>query len=163
MIGKTHLVGGLAAASVICQAAYLPLTEGLIFTTGCAVGSLFPDIDHESSTVGKWVKPLSTLLHKTVGHRTFFHWFFPYCLLAAILHMWKPGLDVVTMSVLTGVLTHLFLDALNPSGVPVLPGLKLHLLKIKTGSGCDKTIGTLLSLVAVTCFVYWVFCMIRGY
>ena len=64
MIGKTHLVGGLAAASVICQAAYLPLTEGLIFTTGCAVGSLFPDIDHESSTVGKWVKPLSTLLHK---------------------------------------------------------------------------------------------------
>lgn len=113
----------------------LPLAEGLIFTTGCAVGSLFPDIDHESSTVGKRVKPLSSLLHKTVGHRTLFHWFVPYCLLAVVLHLWKPSWDVVTMAVLIGVLTHLFLDALNPSGVPVFPGLKLNLLKIKTESG----------------------------
>ena len=149
MIGKTHLAGGLAAAAVICQAVNLPLAEGLIFTTGCAVGSLFPDIDHESSTVGKRVKPLSSLLHKTVGHRTLFHWFVPYCLLAVVLHLWKPSWDVVTMAVLIGVLTHLFLDALNPSGVPVFPGLKLNLLKIKTESGFDKAIGTLLALVAV--------------
>lgn len=108
MIGKTHLAGGLAAAAVICQAVNLPLAEGLIFTTGCAVGSLFPDIDHESSTVGKRVKPLSSLLHKTVGHRTLFHWFVPYCLLAVVLHLWKPSWDVVTMAVLIGVLTHLF-------------------------------------------------------
>lgn len=163
MIGKTHLAGGLAAAAVICQAVNLPLAEGLIFTTGCAVGSLFPDIDHESSTVGKRVKPLSSLLHKTVGHRTLFHWFVPYCLLAVVLHLWKPSWDVVTMAVLIGVLTHLFLDALNPSGVPVFPGLKLNLLKIKTESGFDKSIGTLLALVAVACFIYWIFCMIRGY
>lgn len=163
MIGQTHLAGGFAAASVICQAAHLPLTEGLIFITGCAIGALFPDIDHESSTVGKWVKPLSKLLHKTVGHRSLFHWFVPYCLLALAIHLWMPGWDVVTMSVLTGVLTHLFLDALNPAGVPVFPGLKLHLLKIKTDSWTDKTIGVLLTLSAVICFISWIFCMIRGY
>lgn len=161
MIGQTHLAGGLAAATVICQAAHLTLTEGLIFTTGCAVGALFPDIDHESSTIGKKVKPLSKLLYKTIGHRAFFHWFVPYCLLALALHLWKPGWDVVTMSVLTGVLTHLFLDALNPSGVPVFPGLKLHLLRIKTESWIDKAIGVLLTLLAVVCFIRWILCVTR--
>lgn len=156
MLGKTHLAGGLAAATVICHVSQFPIIDGLVFIAGCAVGSLIPDIDHKSSIIGKKVKPVSTVISMTTKHRTLFHWFAPYCLLAAAIHYWRPDWDLATLSVLIGILTHIGLDALNPAGVPFFPGIKLHLAKIRTGSKLDKSLGILLSLLATGSFLYWI-------
>ena len=43
-----------------------------------------------------------------------------------------------------GIGTHLFLDAMTPMGVPLLPNIKLHLGNIRTGSGVEHAIYSLL-------------------
>ena len=122
--------------------------------------SLLPDIDHKGSTLGQKMKPVSAVVGVVAGHRNFFHWFLPYLVLAVILHFTAPQADKITFAVLLGVLSHLFLDALNPSGVPLLPGHRIHLLRIHTGTGVDKAIGGLLYLFACIGLAIWIFRMI---
>lgn len=160
MIGKTHLAGGLATAAGACLLTKPELGTGMIWVAGCAFGSLLPDIDHKSSTLGQKVKPVSSVIGAVAGHRNFFHWFLPYLILAVVLHFAAPQADNITFAVLLGVLSHLFLDALNPSGVPLLPGHRVHLLRIHTGSGVDKALGGLLYLFACIGVAVWVFRMI---
>lgn len=160
MIGKTHLAGGLATAAGACLLAKPALGTGMIWLVGCAFGSLLPDIDHKGSTLGQKMKPVSAVVGVVAGHRNFFHWFLPYLVLAVILHFTAPQADKITFAVLLGVLSHLFLDALNPSGVPLLPGHRIHLLRIHTGSGVDKAIGGLLYLFACIGLAIWIFRMI---
>lgn len=160
MLGKTHLAGGLATAAGACLLAKPELGTGIIWVAGCAFGSLLPDIDHKSSTLGQKVKPVSAVIGTVAGHRNFFHWFLPYLILAVILHFAAPQADNIAFAVFLGVLSHLVLDALNPSGVPLLPGHRVHLLRIHTGSGVDKAIGSLLYLFACIGLVVWIFRMI---
>ena len=163
MLGKTHLCGGLAVAALICSAGGLTAGQGMGCTAGCAFGSLFPDIDHKGSMLGQKVKPVSSVIGAVAGHRTLFHWFAPYLLLACVLHIGFPGWDMVTLSVLAGILSHLFLDALTPSGVPLYPGRKAHLLKIHTGSGIDKALGICLAVLAAGGFLKWAISIFRGF
>ena len=155
MIGKTHLAGGLATAAGACLLAKPGLGTGMIWVAGGAFGSLLPDIDHKGSTLGQKVKPVSAVIGAVAGHRNFFHWFLPYLILAVILHFAVPQADNITFAVFLGVLSHLFLDALNPSGVPLVPGHRVHLLRIHTGSGVDKAIGGLLYLFACIGVAVW--------
>ena len=79
MIGKTHRLGGLTvglAVPLVCHFADtdFSLLETFSFTTGAALGSLIPDIDHQGSMIGQKVKPLSILIRKTCGHRGVTHW-----------------------------------------------------------------------------------------
>lgn len=160
MIGKTHLAGGMATAAGVCLLTKPNLDAGMIWVAGCAFGSLLPDIDHKGSTLGQKIKPVSAVVGAVAGHRNFFHWFLPYLVLAVILHFAAPQADNIIFAVFLGVISHLFLDALNPSGIPVLPGHRIHLLRIHTGSGVDKTIGGLLYLFACIGLAIWIFRMI---
>ena len=155
MIGKTHLAGGLATAAGACLLTKPGLGAGIIWVGGGGFGSLLPDIDHKSSTLGQKVKPVSAVIGAVAGHRNFFHWFLPYLILAVVLHFAAPQADNITFAVFLGVLSHLFLDALNPSGVPLIPGRRVHLLRVHTGSGVDKTIGSLLYLFACIGLIIW--------
>lgn len=160
MIGITHLAGGLATGIGACLLGQPGIGDGVVCIAGCAFGSLFPDIDHKGSTMGQKVKPVSSVIGAVAGHRNFFHWFLPYLILAVILHFSAPWLDNLTFSVFLGVLSHLFLDALNPSGVPLLPGRRIHLLRIHTGSRVDKAVGVLLYLLALAGLVVWIFSLL---
>lgn len=155
MVGKTHLAGGLAVATGACLLAEPGIGTGMIWVAGCAFGALLPDIDHKGSAMGQKVKPVSAVIGAVAGHRNFFHWFLPYFILALALHFAVPSLDNIVFAVLLGVMSHLFLDALNPSGIPLLPGRRIHLLRIHTGSGVDKAISGLLYMFTVIGSIYW--------
>lgn len=163
MTGKTHLSGGLAVAAIVSMAKQLPLEQGMVCIVGCAIGSLIPDIDHRGSTIGRRIKPISTVASAVAGHRSFFHWFLPYLLLTVGVHFWHPEFDLLAQSVLAGILSHLFLDALTPAGIPLVPKVKIHLMKIHTRSWGDRALGKTLSLTATICFIYWGLSMVRGY
>lgn len=118
--------------------------------------ALFPDIDHKGSTMGKKIKPVSAAISAVAGHRKFFHWFIPYLLLFVAACWWKPEYSIFFRFAFCGVISHLLLDACNPSGIPLLPTVKFHLLKIRTGSVGDRAIGAVLSITSILCLSYWV-------
>ena len=156
MIGKTHLAGGVATAAVICLIGRIEIAPAIGGIACSALGALLPDVDHKGSMMGKKIKPVSTAIGAVVGHRKFFHWFAPYLLLFAIACWWKPEYYLFFQFTLCGVLSHLLLDACNPSGIPLFPTIKFHLLKIRTGSMGDQVIGAVLSIISILCLFYWI-------
>ena len=86
------------------------------------LGSLFPDIDHRNSKIGKKVKPLSILFNKFLGHRGIFHSWFLYNILYiaifATYSMFAPAeyhyiYFFANTGFYIGCLSHLILDTFN--------------------------------------------------
>ncbi|WP_066869074.1 metal-dependent hydrolase [Clostridium mediterraneense] len=81
MLAKTHRMGGIALGAVlpliIQEYIGARLEDPLIFVSltmaGGAIGSLIPDIDSSTSTVGRKVKPISKFISSKFGHRGFTH------------------------------------------------------------------------------------------
>jgi inner membrane protein len=106
---------------------------------GALIGGIFPDIDNPDSSMGHLSKPLSTVIGsisvltgKTgMKHRGIFHDFAIYVMgFILSFFLFQP-----LMGFFIGALSHLFLDAMNPAGVPVLFGIKtLRFAKVKSGS-----------------------------
>lgn len=77
MLGPTHRLGGIAVgaltAVVVEKVFNMPLHDPLLFAAvtmaGAAIGSLIPDIDSPSSTIGRRMKPVSKFIAETMGHR----------------------------------------------------------------------------------------------
>lgn len=77
MLGPTHRFGGIAFGAltpvVIENFMDKPIHDPLLFMVatiaGGAIGSLIPDIDSPSSTLGRRVKPISKLVADKMGHR----------------------------------------------------------------------------------------------
>jgi hypothetical protein len=80
-----------------------------------AGGALFPDIDHPQSAMGRVLFFLSIPLNRYVGHRRTFHGFFLWSLVAVAGIFWMPLFWIGL-----GALSHVFIDALNVSGVQAL-------------------------------------------
>ena len=140
MTYKTHITGGLmltlGGAAILNMIDVKPnnLGEvGLLF--GCAfIGSLLPDIDHPNSKINKY-NPLSTIICMVAQHRSITHsllWMVVVSLVGLLykFNVWAIiGLNI-------GILSHLILDMMNPTGVPLFyPYRKMYrVCKISTGS-----------------------------
>lgn len=79
MQGKTHRYGGLALGAV-ASLVTIGSIKGIdtvffmgTFLTGCALGSLIPDLDHRHSELSKKVKPLGMVVSSVCKHRGFTH------------------------------------------------------------------------------------------
>ena len=156
MVGKTHLAVGLATGIGVCIAGNLPPLAGAIVIAECGLGSLLPDIDQRNSTISKKVKPVGVVASAVVGHRTIFHNPLLYLVLGLLAWKMIPAYMPHVISLLLGVVTHLFMDALNPSGIPVL-GFRLHLCNIHTGSSGDLFLGTMFRFLARFGLIFWIF------
>ena len=156
MVGKTHLAVGLATGIGACIAGNLPPLTGVMVIAECGLGSLLPDIDQRNSIISKKVKPVGAVVSAVAGHRTIFH--DPLLYLVLGLAAWKtiPAYMSHVISLLIGVVTHLFLDALNPTGIPIL-GFRLHLCNIHTGSSKDLFLGTMFRFIARFGLIFWAF------
>ena len=120
----THQAGALAAA--LCFKA-----EPLVFA-GMALGAVLPDL------IEQGVSRRNRRLFLAI-HRGFFHWFGLYAagLAAAAILPLAAHERAAAAGLMLGALSHIALDALNPSGVPVLPlrdRPRLKLPLISTGS-----------------------------
>lgn len=103
MQGYAHLMTGIASGGLI-----FGTPTGII----CAgIGALLPDIDNPRSILGKKVPLISLLCGK---HRGWTH-----SLLGAMIFSLPLILftDTAGYALLTGYLTHLALDFLNPAGI----------------------------------------------
>lgn len=77
MLGPTHRIGGIAAGALITLSIetvlHIQLKDPILFASiamaGGAIGSLIPDIDSPTSTLGRRIKPVSKAISGTLGHR----------------------------------------------------------------------------------------------
>lgn len=106
---------------------------------GGLIGGIFPDIDNPKSSFGQLSKPVSTIIGKIgsafgkkgANHRGIFHDFSIYLAGLILSYYFAPFL----IGFMIGALTHLFLDAFTPAGVPFIFGtFQIHLGKVTSGS-----------------------------
>lgn len=148
MNGNCHFVFGTALGTAVAininaitnalpNLSASPETTTL-FIIGGLVGGILPDIDNPTSYIGKLSVPVSTMIGsvgKLTGktgsnHRGILHDATFYLIGLIISYLYFPPI----LGVLIGCLSHLFLDAFNPSGIPFLFGTKrIHLGKIPSG------------------------------
>lgn len=111
----------------------------MLFVLGGLVGGVFPDIDNPTSYIGKLTVPISTGIGKVGAafgkkdqrHRGIFHDAALYIAGLILSYLYLPSL----VGFFVGCLSHIFLDLFNPSGVPLLFGVKhLRLGTIASGS-----------------------------
>ncbi|MDR0238753.1 MAG: metal-dependent hydrolase [Deltaproteobacteria bacterium] len=136
----THQAGALAAALWF-------KAEPLV--SACMVlGAVLPDI------IEQGISRRNARLFLAI-HRGFFHWFGLYAagLLAAICLPLASHEKMAAVGLMLGALSHIALDALNPSGVPALPlhdRPRLKLPLVSTGSlGEWGILAGLLTLIAL--------------
>ncbi|MDR1360003.1 MAG: metal-dependent hydrolase [Deltaproteobacteria bacterium] len=120
----THQAGALAAALTL--KADPTLSAGLVF------GAVLPDLAEHLLSRGD--KSLFLRIH-----RGFLHWFGLYlALLVLVQGLSLPPTTLLALDgLLLGACSHLLLDALNPSGIPLFPfsrNPRLRLPLVSTGS-----------------------------
>ena len=151
MTYKTHFIGGICAVVVVSTVTpieNLPLVAGI-----GAVSALIPDIDIDSSKLGRKLGGISTIIESTFGHRGFIHTPILYALLSLLLSFVLPM--SVVYGFLIGTLSHLVLDSFNYKGIMWLYPLtkkRFHIMSIKT-RGFGEFIFTVF-MVAITCAVF---------
>ena len=148
-MGKTHKLGGLCcgliASSMIMQ---LPYTKEKLLLSGVLIGmsvfgSLFPDIDHTNSMIGKEHKAISRLTNILFGHRGITHApLFNFIIVALLLYLTRFLTGRIQIIAITGIfglfiglMSHLILDIITVSGIPVFyPFSKrcIHIARLKS-------------------------------
>lgn len=137
MLGKTHL---LAAATVFIGLYTLGfISKPLFFFLGLFIGSLFPDIDSQTSILGRKVKFLSFFLK----HRGFFHSPILLILLLVVIYPIHPGLAI---GFATGFILHVLLDMITKEGI-TLPFLGKRKGPLRVGSWQEHIFQLLLIII----------------
>ncbi|MGL4798872.1 MAG: metal-dependent hydrolase [Cellulosilyticaceae bacterium] len=156
MTYKTHMIGGIALASVVHMTT-LQMTEMQMigYYGATLVGALLPDIDHPKSLISQYTLGLHYLFKKC-KHRGFTHTLLAVGLLVVGLQV-AFGMTPFVGGLGIGYLSHLLLDALNPRGVPLgYPLTKKHLsiTKVKTDSNGEYMVLGMLVMVAGYCIYH---------
>ena len=143
MKGVTHLgAGALCGIALSAYASLMP--ETAVVTTVCAmIGSVAPDLDSETSIVGRVFFPVSWLASQIFGHRTFFHALLPWASIMGILWLIFPQYPYYLAAASAGLASHLALDLLNHTGVPLFWPIKakISLGLCRSGGAIDKLLG----------------------
>jgi len=135
MRGYTHM------AASITLLAFIPATLGI--AGGLLLGSVLPDIDADGSTITR-ILPKIPIEHRTITHSILA--LFAFSSLASLVSV-QFGIGIFS-----GFLSHLFLDSMNPTGVPFFyPFIKkkyrFSKIRIRTGSILENVLFIVLLIV----------------
>ncbi len=150
MMAKSHVVIGLATWVVAAPFLHLPAADPTCLGLAVA-GSLLPDVDHPNSWLGRRVRPVSTALASTLGHRGLTHSAVAVVgLIAVLLQAGYRQSDVSALAV--GYLSHLAADMLTPQGLRLAWPLRRiwRLPLCRTGSPAEPII-----VFALVCGAGW--------
>jgi inner membrane protein len=122
---SSHLAGAAVFYLVYCALTEDPVSiEGLAAT---AAGSLLPDIDTPTSSIGRPLFPLARRINEKLGHRTATHSFLGvavFALAAAALEalaratgLLSPDGFPLAVCLTLGYLSHVLIDTVNKTGV----------------------------------------------
>ena len=169
MNATTHAVFGVA---VLVGASLLTGEEPALYAYPvAAVAAWIPDVDNPRSRLGNglsrtkspvldglvrpvsWgLKALSFVLFRTVGHRTLTHSLLGVLVFAAMVSPLAPLVPGLYAALLTGYASHLFADALNTRGVPLLwpMGTPFRLVPggVRSGGASEFVVAVLVVLAA---------------
>lgn len=144
----THTPGGILAVAgyflMIPPKNMVELAGGL--TLG-AIGGLLPDIDTATSKISQKLGLVAFVVGKVTRHRGVTHTIFLWTILWGLLAFFFPETLTYCLAGYIGCLSHIFLDALTPSGVPLLWPVhkkKINFLKIQTGGRIEAVLSLLL-------------------
>lgn len=129
---------GISTGIAISLISGVAIEDATLITSTCMIGSIFPDIDNPSSLFGKLTKPISTFIgkanklmgHSREHHRGIIHDIGLWIILLILSWNYFPYLK----GFFIGGVSHLFLDAFNPSGDPFLIVKRFRLAKIPSDS-----------------------------
>ena len=153
MKGFTHLAAGALAGYALFSGSS-PKT--MLLTCGVsAIGSLLPDIDIGSSKIAGICRPAAFGIQLIFGHRGVFHSLLLWGGLAATWYILAPNHLPWILAAGCGIGSHLLLDTLNPTGVPLLWPLskRISLAKSRSGGLMDFLLGLLLTALFLYLFI----------
>ena len=110
MLYKTHLIFAILMALLLFNKFNIFLLVILILS------SFIPDIDLQTSKIGKKFKILSFLTNKLFSHRGFFH----SIILPSLIYFiftYIFNLQEIGLVIFIGISSHLFLDMLTKEGI----------------------------------------------
>ena len=133
MLGRTHIIGGVATAAII--------GTGPVGIAASVFGSLLPDIDHPTSKMGRKIPLLPKLMkHRGITHSLLFVGLV-YLVLVTLIGKYSETQYPELYMMIPGMLSHIFLDMLNRHGVQLLfpfsDKIKIPVIKIKTGGAME--------------------------
>jgi len=113
MIGRSHIVLGVACAITASSMGYVPLTFASL--GAAALGSLAPDLDTERSLLGCRMVWLSRPISRLFGHRTVTHSLFVPLLTGGVLthYLGVGGLRSAWGAFLIGYISHILADLMT--------------------------------------------------
>lgn len=133
MLFLTHISAGLALSMLVFPHLYVAVL----------IGSILPDIDLATSTIGRRFKIIGWVF----AHRGFFHTMWAGIILSAMIGIISYS---YALAFLAGYILHLILDGLTPKGVVLFnPFLRLK-GPFKTGSIMDYVLlGVFLIIISI--------------
>ena len=122
----------------------------------CGVAALLPDLDHPQSLISRRVGLLGAPIHLVVSHRGVLHsGLFVLLLMLSALYV-PDSYRLYAVAAVAAYASHLALDALTVSGIPLLwpSGERFRLLKWRTGGvGEAYTAVALVAAIAVRIYL----------
>ncbi|UOQ49303.1 metal-dependent hydrolase [Gracilibacillus caseinilyticus] len=148
MTGKTHLMGGIATATVL--ATYTEYDPGLFIAAG-AIGGLIPDICHGGSKIGRRFPLLSKIINSIFGHRTFTHSLLFLVVMHFILTMFITNQSII-MGGMAGMVSHFVLDAMTKNGIKLFYPVNITVrfpVTTRTGGTVEHVVLLVLTIVTI--------------
>lgn len=150
MRSSTHMLAGAIVGVMV--------DPSPVVIVAATIGALAPDIDHPQSWMGRRAGPIGAVIRLGARHRGVTHTLITWLLMlyAATLapEQWQPA----AVAFAVGYGTHVWLDALTVTGVPLwwpIPG-RVRLARIVTGTAPEMVIEALL-LIALLVLSWSVF------
>jgi inner membrane protein len=124
MNAPTHIIGGLVFTGTLCSFTDVNVFENEYYIIACATFAILPDVDTTKSIIGKIFYPVSWLIDRKLGHRTFTHSLLFLVLIWAIFYLLFrfdviPNTDLLKIAIFA-TLSHFVFDMITVSGVPLL-------------------------------------------
>lgn len=128
-----------------------------IFASGCAIGSILPDIDSPKAMISKACQPISILVNHYFGHRGFTHSPFVVAILIAITQLYVENsladfLYITMCGLVAGYSMHLLQDSFTRDGIPIFYPFskkKFSFCRAKSGSFWNYPV----TFLIVTCWI----------
>lgn len=116
MLSPNHLIGGYVITGTFAAFAGENIWQTKSNIACVLVCSLLPDIDLPKSPISLPIRPLSRWINRKYGHRTITHSI--WAMITVILVAWAFGLSPMICGI--AFFSHLLLDMMTKSGVPIL-------------------------------------------
>lgn len=139
-MGKSHMAIGAVTGlgiSTFGADALLPLVVG-----ASVIGSLFPDIDHPKSKMGRALLPISLIASMFFDHRGFTHSATAVALLAIVCFALGAYVDygIIYWGFLAGYASHILADMFTNAGVELFSPFsnkRYRFMSIRTGTASE--------------------------